>query len=318
MGVWYLTEDEVARLLDMSTALNAVTEAFRQLAAGKAMNVPRSRAQAAGNVLHTMSAAAEYLGLSGWKAYFTIKGKARFHVALYDQRSGEMVALLQADRLGQMRTGAVTGLATDLLAQRNAHEVGLFGAGWQAESQLLAVAKVRQLKRAFVYSRSEERRTAFADTMQRKLGLEVIAVDRPQEAVEDLPIVITATSSAQPVFDGHWLGEGSLVCAVGSNWLHKAEIDVETIRRVDRVVCDSIECCRLEAGDFVEALERGAFDWSQAAELADVVAGRVVGEHDPGARVLFKSVGMAIEDVAVAARVLELAKSQGVGREIEI
>lgn len=318
MSVLFLTEREVEQLLDMPSAIAAVDEAFRALAAGKATNLPRQRAMSPGSVLHTMSAAAEYLGHSGWKAYFTTKHGARFHVALYDHSSGEMVALLQADRLGQMRTGAVTGLAVHLLARRDAQEVGLFGSGWQAESQLAAVAAVRSLQRAFVYSRDTKRRVEFARRMQAQLGIEVIPVDRPQEAAEDLPIVVTATTSAQPVFDGRWLAEGSLVCAVGSNWLRKAEIDVETLRRAARVVCDDVESCQHEAGDFVDAIQRGVIEWSRVVNLADVVAGRVSDHRDAEAIVVFKSVGMAIEDVAVAARVVEAARQRSMGRQLEI
>lgn len=318
MPALYLTEDDIAGLLDMPAAIAAVEEAFRQFALGNSTNVPRERALAPGAVLHTMSAAAEYLGMSAWKAYLTTRNGAKFHLGLYEHATGALVALAQADRLGQLRTGATTGVAVKHLARRDARELGLFGTGWQAESQLAAVAAVRSLKRVFVYSRDAERRGDFARRMQKSLALEVVPVDRPQEAVEDLPIVVTATTSKAPVFDGHWLAAGSLVCAVGSNWLNKAEIDVETVRRASRVACDNVEACRAEAGDFVEALERGVFDWSRALELADVVAGRVPGERDPAAIVLFKSVGMAIEDLAVAALVYERARATGVGRAIDI
>jgi ornithine cyclodeaminase/alanine dehydrogenase-like protein (mu-crystallin family) len=149
--------------------------------------------------------------------------------------------------------------------------------------------------------------------MSAELRIEVVPVDRPSEAVEDLPIVVTATSSTQPVFDGTALSEGALVCAMGSNWLSKAEIDTHVLRRADNIVCDSIAACRNEAGDFVDALEKGIFQWDRAVELADVVAGRAVGRSRLESVVVFKSVGLAIEDVAVGARVLECARAQGVG-----
>jgi len=185
-----------------------------------------------------------------------------------------LLAIVEAGRLGQLRTGAATGVAVSFLAPPEVAELGLFGTGLQAQTQLAAVAAVRPIKRAFVYSRSEESREAFAEQYSAALGLEIVPVDRPQEAVEDLPLVITATSSAVPVFDGAWLSEGTLVCAVGSNWLTRAEIDATVVRRADNIVCDSIEACRREAGDFVDALEKGIFHWPRAVELADVVAGR--------------------------------------------
>ncbi|HEX5446190.1 MAG TPA: hypothetical protein VFW87_20345, partial [Pirellulales bacterium] len=199
MSAIYLTESDVTRLLDMRLAIDAVEEAFRRLAAGEAHNVPRQRAKAPGIVLHSMSAAAAYLGLVGWKCYTTTQRGARFLIGLYDTQSGELAALIEADRLGQMRTGAVTGVAAEYMAPREAHEAGLFGAGHQAETQLVAVAAVRQLKRVFVYSRDPKRRTAFADRMSDELQIEISPVDRPQQAAEELPLVVTATSSATPV-----------------------------------------------------------------------------------------------------------------------
>jgi ornithine cyclodeaminase/alanine dehydrogenase-like protein (mu-crystallin family) len=312
MSAIYLSEAEVGRALDMRQAIDAVEEVFRHLAAGEAMNVPRMRARAPGIVLHTMSAASAGLGLVGVKSYTTTKAGARFHLLLYAQASGELLAIVEADLLGQLRTGATTGVAASFLAAPTAGEMGLFGTGYQAETQLAAVAAVRALKRVFVYGRDAARREAFADAQSAALGIEVVPVDRPQEAVEDLPIVVTATTSSTPVFDGNWLAEGALVGAVGSNWLSKAEIDATTVRRADHVVCDSVAACRHEAGDFVDAVEKGIFDWSRAIELADVVAGRAP-LHKRAGITLFKSVGMALEDIALGSRLLQQAKALGLG-----
>jgi ornithine cyclodeaminase/alanine dehydrogenase len=318
MPVLYLTERDVSNLLDMGTAIDVVEEAFRQLAEKKATNVPRVRAKAPGIVLHSMCAAAEYLGLVGWKCYTTTRAGARFHVGLYDAESGELVALVEADRLGQLRTGATTGVAVEWMAEMTATELGLFGSGHQAETQLEAAAHVRQLKSAYVYSRNPARRAEFAARMSAKIGCQVIPVDRPQEAAEDLPIVITATTASEPVFNGNDLAEGTLVCAVGSNWPQRAEIDADVIRRADNIVCDSVEACQSEAGDFRDARHRGIFSWPKAVELADVVSGREIGRSNSDSVVLFKSVGLAIEDVALGGKLLEMARAQSVGRELEL
>jgi ornithine cyclodeaminase/alanine dehydrogenase-like protein (mu-crystallin family) len=318
MAVLYLTEADVEQLLDMPAVIEAVEEAFRQWADGKAMNVPRSRAKAPGIVLHSMSAAAEYLGLVGWKNYTTTQTGAQFLVGLYDAETGELETLIEADRLGQLRTGAATGVAVQWMASMDAAEMGLFGAGKQARTQLEAVSIARPIKHCFVYSRNQARRERFAAEMSAKLGIEVQPVDRPQEAAKDLPIVVTATASAVPVFDGNDLSEGTLVCAVGSNWPRRAEIDAHTIRRADNVVCDSVEACKIEAGDFAEALEKGVFDWSRAVNLADVVAGKAVGRNNRQSVTLFKSVGLAIEDVAAGGRLLKIAKAKGAGRWIMV
>jgi alanine dehydrogenase len=318
MPVLYLSEQDVERLVELPTAIAVVEEAFRQMAAGRAMNVPRVRARASGIVLHTMSAAAEYLGLVGWKCYTTTPGGARFHVGLYDAQSGEMIALIEADRLGQLRTGATTGVAVSRLAVPAASEVGLFGTGHQAETQLEAVAAVRKLSRVLVYGRNAARRKAFAARMAERLAIEVTPVERPEQAVANLPIVVTATTSATPVFRGRDVAEGALVCAVGSNWQNRAEIDVEVIQRAGTIVCDSVEACRNEAGDVREAIERGMFSWSSAIDLGDVVAGRSSARRDERSIVLFKSVGLAIEDVALGGKSIELAREKGVGRELSL
>jgi alanine dehydrogenase len=317
MPCLFLTEDEVAGLLDMPATLAIVEEAFRQLARAKAHNTPRVRAQGDGVVLHSMSAAADYLGVVGWKQYTTTRRGARFHAAIYDSVSGEMLALLEAGRLGQMRTGAVTGVAAKHLAP-DARRAGIIGSGWQAESQLAALAAVCRLESAVVFSRSEERRRRFAAKMSQELAIDVSPVDHPDQAVQKLPIVVTVTTSSTPVFRGEDLSPGALVCAIGSNWLHKAEIDAATIQRASAVVCDSVECCRLEAGDLVQAAAAAAFDWSGAVELADVVSGKSAVPRSPGDVVVFKSVGMAIEDVAAAHYVLRKAREQGVGRELPL
>lgn len=317
MSCLFLTESDVEQLLDLPTVVEVVEEAFGQLAEGKAHNVPRARAKAAGLVLHSMSAAAEYLGLAGWKQYTTTKQGALFHVGLYDNSSGKLLALIAADRMGQMRTGAVSSVAAKWLASENADQVGLIGSGWQAESQLAAMLAVRPIERALVYSRSPERRHSFAERMSATLQIEVLAVDQPQKAVEAMPIVITATASSRPVLESQWIEEGALVCAVGSNWLNKAELDAATIGRANMIVCDSIECCRNEAGDFVPAIEQGIFDYRDAVELADVVSGKAVRSSSSDI-VIFKSVGMALEDVAVGGKLLELARAQGLGTILPI
>lgn len=314
MPALFLCEDEVRQVLSMRVALDAVEEAFRQLADETAENVPRRRTRSDAACLHSMSASATYAGLLGWKAYTTTKTGAQFHVGLYDATSGAMVALLEADHLGRIRTGAASGVATEHMARRDAEKVGILGSGRQARTQLEAVCLVRPITQVYVYSPTPENRERFAAEMEPICGAEVIPVDRPQEAVEGCNILITATTSAVPLFDGQLIGEGTHLNVMGSNFLHKAEVDAVTVRRSSPIVCDSVEQCRLEAGDFVDALEAGSIHWSQIYELADVVAGRQPGRARPEDVTLFKSVGLAIEDVAVGARVLELARRDRLGR----
>ena len=313
MPAFYLSEDDVENVIDMDLSIDAVEEAFRQLAAGEAQNVPRARARAPQIMLHTMSAAASYLGLVGWKAYTTTKQGARFFTVICSAETGEMLALLSANTLGQFRTGAATAVATEYMARPDATVVGLFGAGLQARTQLKAVCTVRRIERVEVYCRNDERRTKFAEEMTEYCATKVVPVRTPELAAAEKDLVICATTSKTPVFDGRVLDEGTHVNAVGSNFAMKAEIDVTTIRRAETIVCDSIEQCQLEAGDFRVALEEGVTDWRLMHELADVVTGRQTGRARVEDVTLFKSVGLAIEDVAVAAGVYERAREQGLG-----
>ena len=316
MPAIYLTEDDVAWLLDMDAAIECVEESFRQWAFGKAENQPRRRTSAAGAMLHVLSAGADYLGYLGHKTYVTTRAGARFQFMLADAKDGQPVALIEANLLGQMRTGAASGVATKYMARPDATVVGCFGTGFQARSQLKAVCSVRRIERIDVYGRNDERRRAFADEIAEFCGVPTVAVHTPEEAAADKDIVVCATTSKAPLFDGHALNEGTHVNAIGSNYLTKAEVDVTTIRRSDHIVCDSLDACRLEAGDFVPALEDGSLDWSRVHELSDVVVGRETGRALPEDITLFKSVGLGLEDLAVAVRILERAREEGVGRPL--
>jgi ornithine cyclodeaminase/alanine dehydrogenase-like protein (mu-crystallin family) len=194
--------------------------------------------------------------------------------------------------------------------------VGLLGTGKQARAQLHAVCKVRKIRRVDVYSRNAERCTRFAEEMSELCVTEVVPVHAPDEAAAEKDVVVTATTSPVPVFDGRVLAEGTHLNVVGSNMLTRAEIDVATVKRANHIVCDSIEACRAEAGDFVEALEDGVTDWRLMHDLADVVAGRQTGRATPEDVTLFKSVGLAIEDVAMAVEVLKRAKEAGRGQPL--
>jgi ornithine cyclodeaminase/alanine dehydrogenase-like protein (mu-crystallin family) len=316
MPAIYLREDDVRELLDVETAVEVVEALFRGLADEKAANIPRSRVRAPGITLHVMSAAAEYAGHVGWKAYTTTRSKARFHVGLYAADSGELVALIEADFLGQLRTGAASGVATEYMARPDARTVGVFGTGKQARTQLKAVTTVRRIERAEVYSRNADRRERFARELSEYCGTQVVPVHSPDEAAGEKDIVICATTSEVPVFEGRALEPGTHLNVVGSNYLAKTEIDVETVRRADIIVCDSIEACQREAGDFVQALEAGVTDWPLMHELADVVVDRQTGRALPEQITLFKSVGLAIEDVALAAKLLERAREEKMGQPL--
>jgi ornithine cyclodeaminase/alanine dehydrogenase-like protein (mu-crystallin family) len=317
MPVLLLTEDDVRQLLTMEMALEGVADGLRKLALDEAQNIPRARSQTDHAMLHVMSAGAKTLGVMGYKAYTTSRKGTCFHLGLFDGKSGAPLALMQADYLGQMRTGAASGVATEYMARPDASEVGLFGSGKQARTQLVAICKVRKIRRVQVYSPNEDHRRKFAAEMRTLCQVEVEPVPRPEMAAEDKDIVITATNSREPVLNGHWIAEGTHLNAIGSNFLAKAEIDAVGVRRCDSIVVDSKDQARLEAGDFVQALEEGSIHWADVHELGQVIVGRYTGRAHPQDVTLFKSLGIAIEDIAVAARVYAKAQAAGVGRMIE-
>ncbi|HEV3445713.1 MAG TPA: ornithine cyclodeaminase family protein [Gemmataceae bacterium] len=317
MPVLLLTEDDVRQLLTMEMALEAVEDGLRKLALDEAVNMPRARTQTDHAMQHVMSAAAKSLGVMGYKAYATGRKGANFHVGLFDGKTGALQALMQADYLGQMRTGAASGVATEYMARMDASEVGLFGAGKQARTQLIAVCKVRKIRRVQVYSLNEERRRQFAEEMSRVCDTEIEPVPRPEMAAEDKDIIITATTSREPVVNGHWIAEGTHLNAIGSNFISKAEIDAVGVRRCESIVVDSKDQARLEAGDFVQPLEDGSIHWADIHELGQVIVGRYTGRAHPQDVTLFKSLGIAIEDIAVAAKIYAKAVATGIGRKVD-
>jgi ornithine cyclodeaminase/alanine dehydrogenase-like protein (mu-crystallin family) len=312
-----LTENDVRQILTMDMATEAVTQGLRKLALDEAQNIPRSRTQTDHAMQHVLSAAAKSLGFMGYKAYATSRKGTNFHVGLFDGKTGGFLALIQADYLGQMRTGAASGVATEFMARPDASEVGMFGSGKQARTQLIAICKVRKIQRVQVYSPNEEHRRSFADEMRKVCETEVEPVPRPEMAAEDKDIIITATTSREPVINGQWISEGTHINAVGSNFLGKAELDGVAVRMCESIVVDSKEQARIEAGDFVQALEEGSIQWSDIHELSHVIVGRYTGRAHPQDITLFKSLGIAIEDIAVAGMVYQKAQSVGLGRVIE-
>jgi len=315
----FLTEQDVTNLLTMEDALGAVEAVFKAQATGAATNEPRRRLRAGGAVLQVMSGAVAnfgaFNGLLGLKSYVVTRNKARFYVNLYDAESGDLLALIEADKLGQMRTGAASGVATKYLARADAKTVGVYGTGWQAQSQLEAVCAARDIEGVKVYSRSPENRARFCSEMSVRLnGLKVEPVEKPEEAA-DAGVIITITASREPVLLGAWLKPGAHLNAAGGNSILRRELDDEAIRRASFIAVDSIDQAKIEAGELVTAVEKGLLTWERVRELRYVVSGEMRGRISDDQITLFKSLGIAIEDVATAAVLYRKAKEQNVGKE---
>jgi alanine dehydrogenase len=314
----FLSEADVRELLTMDLALEAVEAAHRAHGTGRAVDIPRQRTRVPTASLHILQGALLDEGVIGYKAYTVSKEGARFLVHLFDAATGQLLAVIEADYLGMMRTGATGGLAAKLLAREDAATVGVFGSGWQAQSQIEALCRVRPIKSIKVYSRDAvRRRTATADFSQR-FGIEAIPAESAEQAARDSDIVVTITSSATPVFEGAWLADGCHVNAAGSNALIRREIDEMTIRRAGLVCVDSRATALAESGDLLPALEKGRLHAGQLVELGEVVAGVRRGRTSAQEITLFESQGMAIQDLALGLRLLPLAREHGLGQDISL
>jgi ornithine cyclodeaminase/alanine dehydrogenase-like protein (mu-crystallin family) len=303
----YLREADVEELLGPADAVAAVERCFERLGRGVVENNPRFRLALAEGLLHVLAAADVELGVAGLKAYTGFRGGARFVVALFAADRPELLALIEADRLGQLRTGAASAVAAKMLARAEARTLGVIGTGWQAESQVACIrAALPEIDRVVAYSRSDERLADFCG----RLGAEPAGYNR--EAAEQ-DVVVTITTSRDPVLRGEWLRPGALVCAAGANRIESRELDNAVLERAAFVCCDSKEQARSEAGDLVEPIERGVLDWLEVHELGEVVAGAVTGRQHEDDIVLFKSLGIAAEDLAVAKLVYDRAGERGLG-----
>ena len=314
----FLNEQEVAQLLPMDECIGALDRAFAHAGAGQVDNKARSRIRMPGGFFHFMAAADGRQGVFGYKAYpsFAGPGGAKMMVMLYDYESGQLLSCMEAGRLGQIRTGAASGLATRCMARADAATVAVIGSGFQARTQLEAVCAVRDIKQARVFSRRQERREDFAERSGERLGVDVQAVDSAQECVEGADIVIAITSAREPVVLGDWLAEGAHVNAAGGNHWQRREIDEAAVLRSELIVVDDLEQARTECGDLMWLEARGSFRWGMAHELSDVVAGRVPGRVSQEGVTLFESMGVALEDIAAADLVYRKAREQGIGVEL--
>lgn len=312
----FLSENDVESLLTMSLALEAVEEAHRALSSYQGSDVPRQRTRLPQTTLHLLQGALPQLDAIGYKAYTSNRSGVRFLVHLYRASTGVLRAVIEADRLGMMRTGAASGVATRWLARPDARVAGMFGAGWQAEGHLEALVAVRPLQRVKVHARHGDRLAAFCSRMSERLHVEVVPTASPEDVVRGSDIVSTVTTSATPLFKAEWLSPGTHINAAGSNSLIRRELGEDVLKRCSPIVVDSIETALREAGDLLPVLEKGRLQARDLVELGDVICGRQAGRSTSDEITLFESQGMAIQDLALAARLEALARASGLGVEL--
>jgi alanine dehydrogenase len=315
MSALYLTEADVGRLVTVKDAIATLEELFAAWGSPSTANLPRQRAPLAGGPFNLMGASYGAKGVHGLKAYAGVKG-AQFLTLLFSSADAKLKAIVEADLLGQLRTGAASGLATKLLANPDASTLGVIGTGRQSRSQAVAVCAVRPIRRIRVFARTAASREAYARALEKELGIEVVPAPSAQACVADAGVVVTITKSAEPVLRADWLAAGAHVNAAGANAGDRRELDAETVLRAAVKVTDHLEQAKVEAGEFRDLVAAGRLAWSDVRELGELVAGRCAGRKTPAELTLFKSLGIALEDVAFAEVVYQRALAAGAGRPI--
>ena len=315
----HISEAEVRAVLTMPLAVEAVEEISRKQATGEVVVHPRRRFELpGGGFFHYMAAADFSSGFVAMKQYTFVRGKLRFLVPLYEMATGDLLALIEADYMGQLRTGAASGVATKYLARKNARVTAIIGTGGQAKTQLEAIAAVRKLESARAYGRDAAKLEKFCKEMSERLGIPVHPCASAAEAVRGADIVCTATTSSQPVVSGADLAPGAHINAIGANHAHKRELDDEAVASADIIVVDSVEQSRQEAGDLIIAFHGDEICWTGVKKLSEIVAGKTSGRTSDTEVTLFKSNGIASWDLAVAMKVYAMAREKKLGRELPL
>jgi alanine dehydrogenase len=305
----YLKEQDVRRLLDMPRAIRLMRDAFAGLAAGSVVNHPRRRLiLPTGSILHYMAAGSPiYYGIKVYSS--NLKTGAHFLFLLYRADDATPLAIIEANALGQIRTGAASGFATDLLARPDAQTLAVLGSGFQAETQVAAVASVRPLKEVRVWSRKPDRREAFAARLREQGHSSAVAAPSAEAAVRGADILVTATNSKDPVFDAAWVSPGTHINATGSNQANRRELPPGILNRAAFIAVDSLEQMEMESGDLLLARQEGSWNGRGVVELASVSGRQKVDDIT-----IFKSNGLAIEDVMAAGWVYERAIEENLNR----
>ena len=315
----HISETEVRAVLTMPMAVEAIEEISRKQATGEVVVHPRRRFELpGGGFFHYMAAADFSMGFVAMKQYTYVRGKLRFLVPLYEMATGDLLAIIEADYMGQLRTGAASGVATKYLARKDSRVAAIIGTGGQARTQLEAIFTVRKLESARAYGRDAAKREKFCAEMSERLGIPVRPCTSAAEAVRGADIVSTATTTSQPVVSGADLSPGAHINAIGANHAHKRELDDEAVASADIIVVDSVEQSRQEAGDLIIAFHGDESCWTGVKKLSEIVAGKASGRTSDTEVTLFKSNGIASWDLAAAMKVYALAREKGLGRELPL
>ncbi len=323
--VLVLSEGDVSQAISMADGVRLVEQAVRVYAEGQATLLPRVSLDLPGNggAFRVMSATMPALDAFGLKTLTGYPGKrlpgeTYFVVLLFSAETGALRAVMAAGHLTGIRTGAATGVAAKYLARENASTLGLFGAGVQAEHQVAALIAVRPVTRIKIFDPRQDKAEAFAARISKKYNVSAVAVANAREAVAESDLVVTATTAREPVFCGDWLEEGTHVSGIGANTPNKRELDATTFRR-GKIVVDFKKQALEEAGDLREVLTNGSITIDHVyAELGEIVTGTKQGRANDREITIFKSVGIAVEDIATAVHIYEQARTKGLGTSMAL
>ncbi len=314
-----LTDSEVNRLMTMEECVGVMEDMLGQAHRGMAWLQPRSHIRTPVGYHHIMPGALLDSGVVGLKVYTArFPAGSRFLTVLHDSQTGDLLALLQGGRCSQLRTGALSAVASRHMSRQNASTVGIIGTGAQATAQLEGVCAVRDVRSIRAFDIVAERSQRFAAEMSERLNVEVTAAETAQSCVAGADIVITMTTSPNPVLLGEWLEPGMHLSIMGSNHWTRREVDNGVISRVDSIVVDSLEEAKRYSGDLLFSIDQGLVRWEQVRELAPVAAGQIAARPSDEAITMFKSHGVGVSDVAAAAYVYRKAREQGLGAEIPL
>ena len=305
-----IDDTTVRRLLTMPDAIDAMRETYAAFARGDVLEADRSNLLIPPNgFLRIMAAAWPERGVAGYKEFHRFNGQVRYTYHLFDTTAGETLAILDANHLTALRTGACGGLGADLLSEPGASTLGVIGSGAEARSQIAAIRVVRPIQRIQVFSRSAERRERLCDELA---DVDAVPVAEPAQALAGADIVVAATNTGGvgPALLGEWLdASGVHVNSIGSTLPLQREIDPEVWARSERIVIDAAVLLA-ESGDALAARAAGTLDEDRVVLLGDVVAGSQPGRLDARQRTLYKSVGSAVQDLGVALRAYERARPE--------
>ena len=312
----YLTETEIKKIINMELALNSVEEAFQLIALGDAVTKPRERLPVGSSSLNYMSAGIDKQNLTGLKVYVPSKNGTKFYFHIMNSLNGEMIAIMEANALGQFRTGAASGVASKYLAKKDSKKVLLIGTGYQAYTQALALDRVFELDEIYVYSRAEENRMNFINNYSSAMKSKLTPVADIESNVNNIDIISVITNSKTPVINSEIIESGVHINAAGSNHSLRRELDTKTILKADKIFVDDIDQAKMECGDLIYPESLGLIQWRNIINFPDVLKFPDRFKRNFKDITIFESQGLALWDLVTAINVCEIAKTKGIGEKI--